>query len=104
MHTRKELEMHQVEKRRLSCDSGAPQVRSAWSHWTRVVKVDHHKMRSYPVYMHIYFFNNKGPKTDPWGTPCFNVPQSEKKCLVVLGVFLQLSIFYSYIGPQPLFR
>jgi len=20
--------------------------------------------------------NNKGPTTDPWGTPCFNVPQS----------------------------
>jgi hypothetical protein len=26
----------------------------------------------------IYIINNKGP-IDPWGTPCFNVPQSEKK-------------------------
>lgn len=43
MHTRKELEMHQVEKRRLSCDSGAPQVESAQSDSTRFGKMNHRK-------------------------------------------------------------
>ena len=32
--------MHYEEKGRLSCDSDAPQVGSAWSDWTRVVKVN----------------------------------------------------------------
>jgi len=27
----------------------------------------------------IYTMNNRGPRTDTWGTPCFNIPQSEKK-------------------------
>jgi len=27
----------------------------------------------------IYIMNNRGPRIDPWGAPCFNVPQSEKK-------------------------
>jgi hypothetical protein len=27
----------------------------------------------------ICIMNNRGPRIDPWGTPCFNVPQSEKK-------------------------
>jgi hypothetical protein len=27
----------------------------------------------------IYIINSKGPRIDPWGTPCFNVPQSEKE-------------------------
>jgi hypothetical protein len=31
MHTGQELEVHQVQKGRLSCDSGAPQVGSARS-------------------------------------------------------------------------
>ena len=22
-----------------------------------------------------YIMNNRGPRIDPWGTPCFNVPQ-----------------------------
>jgi len=26
----------------------------------------------------IYIINNRGPRIDPWGTPCFNVPQSKK--------------------------
>jgi hypothetical protein len=26
----------------------------------------------------IYIMNNKGPRIDPWGNPCFSVPQSEK--------------------------
>jgi len=34
MHTGKDLEVHWVEKWRLSCDSDAPQVGSAWSDWT----------------------------------------------------------------------
>jgi len=40
MHTRKELKAHKVEKGHLSCDSDAPQVGSAWSDSTRVVKVN----------------------------------------------------------------
>ena len=52
MHTRKELKAHKVEKGCLSCDSDAPQVGSARSDSTRVVKVNghkmnHHKTRSY---------------------------------------------------------
>jgi len=43
MHTGKELEAHQVKKGRLSCDSDAPQVGSARSDWTRVVKVNRRK-------------------------------------------------------------
>jgi hypothetical protein len=27
----------------------------------------------------LYIMNNRGPRIDPWGTPCFSVPQSEKK-------------------------
>jgi hypothetical protein len=27
----------------------------------------------------IYIMKGKCPRTDPWGTPCFNVPQFEKK-------------------------
>jgi len=27
----------------------------------------------------IHIMNNRGPRIDPLGTPCFNVPQSEKK-------------------------
>ena len=26
----------------------------------------------------IYIMNSKGPRTDPGGTPCYSVPQSEK--------------------------
>jgi hypothetical protein len=26
----------------------------------------------------IHIMTNSGPGTDPWGTPCFNVTQSEK--------------------------
>jgi hypothetical protein len=29
----------------------------------------------------IYIRKNKDPRTDSWGNPCFNVPQSEKKIL-----------------------
>jgi hypothetical protein len=36
----------------------------------------------------IYITNNRGPRIDPWGTPCFSkVPQLKKKCLVVLSDF-----------------
>ena len=43
MHIGKELEAHLVEKRRLSCDSNAPQVGSARSDSTSVVKVNRRK-------------------------------------------------------------
>jgi hypothetical protein len=43
MHTSKELEAHEVQKGRLGCYSGAPQVGSARSDSTRVVKVNSRK-------------------------------------------------------------
>jgi hypothetical protein len=43
MHTGKELEAHWVEKGYLSCDSDAPQVDSARSDWTTVVRVNRRK-------------------------------------------------------------
>jgi len=43
MHTGKELDAQYVEKGRWSCDSDAPQVGSARSDWTRVVKVNRRK-------------------------------------------------------------
>ena len=43
MHTGKELKAYQLEKGRLSCDSDAPQVGSARSYLTIVVKVNRHK-------------------------------------------------------------
>jgi len=43
MHTGKEIEAHQVEKGCLSYNSDGPQVGSARSDWTRVVKVNHRK-------------------------------------------------------------
>jgi hypothetical protein len=54
VHTGKELEAHLVEKGRLSCDSDAPQVGSARSDSTRVVKVkcrkaNRRKMRPYCI-------------------------------------------------------
>jgi hypothetical protein len=35
----------------------------------------------------IYIRNNKGPRIDPWGTPCFSVPQSEKNTFSCSGDF-----------------
>jgi hypothetical protein len=58
MHTGKELEIHQVEKGRLNCDSDAPQVGSAWSDSTSVVKVNRRKTNR--------------PKTRPYCT--FDLP------------------------------
>ena len=43
MHIGKELEEHQVQKGRSSCDSDAPQVGSARTDSTRVVKVNRRK-------------------------------------------------------------
>jgi hypothetical protein len=28
-------------------------------------------------FIYIYIINNRGHRIDPWGTPCFKVPQSE---------------------------
>jgi hypothetical protein len=54
MHTGKELEVHEVEKGRLSCNSDAPQVGRAWSDSVKVIKVNgrkmnHHKTKPYSV-------------------------------------------------------
>jgi hypothetical protein len=35
----------------------------------------------------LYTTNNRGIGIDHCGTPCFNVPQSEKSFLVVIGDF-----------------
>jgi len=43
MRTRKELEGHQVERGRLSCDIDGQQVGNARSYSTKVVKVNHRK-------------------------------------------------------------
>ena len=43
MHIGKQLEAHQVEKGRLSCDIDAPQVGSARSDSTRAVQVNRRK-------------------------------------------------------------
>jgi hypothetical protein len=56
MHTGEELEMHQLETGRLSCDSDAPQVGSGRSDSVRVVKVNRrktnrHKTRPYCTYI-----------------------------------------------------
>jgi len=39
-----------------------------------------------------YISNNIGPGIDPWGTPCFSVPESETTLLVVLGDLLRLTV------------
>jgi hypothetical protein len=31
----------------------------------------------------MYIMKSKGPRIYPWGTPCFIVPQFEKKILIV---------------------
>jgi hypothetical protein len=36
-------------------------------------------------FIYIYIMNNTDPRIDPWGIPCFSVPQSEKKCRAELG-------------------
>ena len=58
MHTGKDLEGHCVQKRRLSCDSDAPQVGSARSDSASVVKVnrrktDLRKTRPYCILLYI---------------------------------------------------
>jgi len=42
----------------------------------------------------MYATNKRGPRIDPCGTPCFNVPKLETKFLVELGDVIQLSVFY----------
>ena len=44
MHTGEDLEGHLSREGRLSCNSDAPQVASAWFGWTRDVKVNRRKM------------------------------------------------------------
>ena len=54
----------------------------------------------------IYIMNNRGHRIGPWGTPCFNVPQLEKKFVVVLRefslTFCRLLVKWE-MGPEPLF-
>jgi hypothetical protein len=67
MHIGRELEAHKVEKGHLSCDSDAPQVGSAWSDSTRVVKLNPHKTnrrkrRPYCVYISNVFYSTEYKK------------------------------------------
>jgi len=45
------------------------------------------------IYIYIFSMNNRGPRNDPWGTPYFNVPQSEKNFEFYYMIVLQLSVF-----------
>jgi len=41
-----------------------------------------------------YITNNRGSRIDPWGTPCLDVPQSEKKNIwLCYEILLQLFAF-----------
>jgi hypothetical protein len=54
----------------------------------------------------ICIMNNRGHRIGPLGTPCFNVPQLEKKFVVVLGEFsltFCLLLVNWEMGPEPLF-
>jgi hypothetical protein len=54
----------------------------------------------------IYTMNNRGHRIGPWGTPCFNVSQLEKKILVVLGEFsltFCLLLVKWELGPEIIF-
>jgi len=66
MHAGKEAEAHCVEKGHLSCDSDAPQVRSARSDLTRVIKVNHRKMNHHKTrpYCTIILYINKVTLSD----------------------------------------
>jgi len=39
----------------------------------------------------IYIMKSKGPKIDPWGTPCFTVPHFEEISQIIL---FQFFVFY----------
>ena len=52
----------------------------------------------------IYIMNNRSPRIDPWGTPYFKVPQSEKKFGAVLGDFTSTFCYVSKIGTEPILR
>jgi hypothetical protein len=41
----------------------------------------------------MYVMKSKGPKIDPWGTPCVAVPQLEMKFGVALDGFISTSCF-----------
>jgi hypothetical protein len=43
----------------------------------------------------MYIMKNKGPRIGPWGTPCFIVPQFEKKFWLFLGDFTLTFCFLS---------
>jgi hypothetical protein len=58
MYIRKELEEYQAQKGRLSCDSDAPQFRSARSDLTRIVKVNRHKTNHHQTRPYCTNFQN----------------------------------------------
>jgi hypothetical protein len=42
----------------------------------------------------MYIIKSKGPRIDPWGTPCFTDPQFEKKFWVSDDFILVFCIYY----------
>jgi hypothetical protein len=42
----------------------------------------------------MYIVKSNSPRTDPWGTPCFIVPQVEKKILRIIVILFQPFVFY----------
>jgi hypothetical protein len=52
----------------------------------------------------IYIMNNRGHKINPWETPCFSLPHSEKKIRAVLGDFTSTFCHVIEIGLEPIFR
>jgi len=49
----------------------------------------------------LYIMSNRGPRNDPWGTPCFNVPPLQKNFEFYYMIILALSSI-SCTGPEPI--
>jgi len=62
MHTGKELEAHEVEKGHLNCDSDAPQVGSARSNLTRIVKVNRHETNHQKTRPYFFYYMSHSQK------------------------------------------
>ena len=49
--------------------------------------------------------NTRGPRIDPWETPCFTVPLAEKKMFsYIRGFYVNFLSSVNQTGPKPIFR